>query len=593
MLNPILLGLLAAVVSIFIQAGASVVLFSKAWVFLVLGGGVGLFYLWALGALGALTHHESKINKPYDGLADLFIQIHSPEDPDSTLRWALHGLVSMCLALFGGVVGAEGAALEFSYAFASQTRVRALYRFDQIRRGDVVTSISAGLAATFGAPFAAILVPIELGMGGRTLSTVTGALSALFGVHFLAFLFRFKPFSLKRDLIFLPSQSWVSFPRILQLFAIIIGAGLFGAALIFVLSYFRRHLTSLFESSRKSSRIFSNYKIVFRVVFGGILLWLITSAYPAGHLALTSLFKQVVTLQFPSRQLGLLLFFELCGLAFALGCFGTAGIFWPLFLIGATFGSAVNQLFFHSGASEFHTLIIFAGSAGLWGSVLGTPLAGGVLAYELTGNLEILAVSLLSGLVSQWIRQSLKMPTLIHSNLKDRGAALVEGRSLAILNSILVKDVIVTDCEIATEHESIYELHSRLRPDRYPFVPVVNANGGYIGLLTAEQIERAYSSYKEHEQGKGVASGNTPEATINKSKLSLTTLFEVKDLLYLSGLKVASVKSSDNLSVTIGLFRAIPCLPALSDDGKVEGLLFAYNVRLAYDKEVARRSMQF
>jgi H+/Cl- antiporter ClcA len=55
----------------------------------------------------------------YDGLADLFVDIHVPNAGNSPLRWGFRGFISLLLATFGGAAGPEGAAIEFSQAFAN------------------------------------------------------------------------------------------------------------------------------------------------------------------------------------------------------------------------------------------------------------------------------------------------------------------------------------------------------------------------------------------------------------------------------------------------------------------------------------------
>src|SRR3954468_18316244 len=63
-----------------------------------------------------------QIIRYYDGLADLMIHIHSPSHPDTSLRWALRGILSFLLLLSGAPVGAEGPAVEFAQSLAIQTR---------------------------------------------------------------------------------------------------------------------------------------------------------------------------------------------------------------------------------------------------------------------------------------------------------------------------------------------------------------------------------------------------------------------------------------------------------------------------------------
>src|SRR6185437_2602269 len=90
------------------------------------------------------------------------------------------------LTLCGGIAGPEGAAVEISHALAMKLRARSARWFEQRRRTDAAMTLSAAVTAAFRAPFGGILLPIELGIGGRTLSSVISALTALLFSNFLA-----------------------------------------------------------------------------------------------------------------------------------------------------------------------------------------------------------------------------------------------------------------------------------------------------------------------------------------------------------------------------------------------------------------------
>ncbi|OFZ73976.1 MAG: hypothetical protein A3K03_06945 [Bdellovibrionales bacterium RIFOXYD1_FULL_44_7] len=105
---------------------------------------------------------------------------------------------------------------------------------------------------------------------------------------------------------------------------------------------------------------------------------------------------------------------------------------------------------------------------------------------------------------------------------------------------------------------------------------MTNAADKYVGLLTADMIQEGW-------QLQDPLASNSP----------LSKLLEAKDLLYRLGFKVPTIKISDHISITSRYFELIPCVPVLSDDNKVMGLLFAHNVRLAYDREVAKRALAF
>jgi CBS domain-containing protein len=126
----------------------------------------------------------------------------------------------------------------------------------------------------------------------------------------------------------------------------------------------------------------------------------------------------------------------------------------------------------------------------------------------------------------------------------------------------------VTDYETVFEDDLVKELTEKFLNSKQPFLPVVNRKGAYVGLLTLDLIQD------------GIATARGSD-----------TFFEVKDLLYRSKTKLKTVLDTDNLSKTSGVFGDHSCVAVLNTGGKVVGLLFAYSVRAAYDREVARRAL--
>lgn len=215
-----------------------------------------------------------------------------------------------------------------------------------------------------------------------------------------------------------------------------------------------------------------------------------------------------------------------------------------------------------------------AGGAAFWGALLAAPLSGGVLALELAQNVNVLIPCLIAGLVAQAVRRAVGVRPLIQSDLEARGQGLVHGRSAGVLSAIAVREAMVVDHEIVHEQEPVSEIYPRLLKSRYPFLPVVNSQNLYTGLLTVDLVQDAWRSQSDHS--------NAP----------LSKLLEAKDLLYRGGVKTPTVKVSDRLSSAAGNFDTVPCVPVLSDEGRVMGLLFIHNVRLAYDREMARRALE-
>lgn len=497
--------------------------------------------------------------RTYDGLADIFIHVHGPGKADSSLRWIMRGAISFLFTLFGGIVGPEGVAIETCHGVALRFRSRSSRWFEQRRRTDASVAISAGIAASFGSPFAAVLLPLELGLGGRTISTAIAALTAFIGIKFL-------PLSpAKFDIAgVLYGFRFSSYTEWLTILGIAILAGLVCVLLIRFFRYTQESLLDLFQT-----------QTWMRVMAGGVLLFLVIYTNKDAHLPVWTLLEQVLWSKRAVSEVSFLFISQLLSLALVVSAFGTIGIFWPLFALGGAFGYLVDFSIFQS-IPGFSAVAGIAGSVAFLGAILGAPLSAAVLAFELTQNIHILLPCLLAGFVARQIRFYVTPETLIEKDLEARGITLINGRQSAVLESIQAKDAMVTDFETVHEREQVAELFSRLLKFRYPFIPVVNGEGHYVGLLTADMIQEGWEL-------QGQNSANSP----------LSTLLEAKDLLYRAKFKAPVVKLTDRLTGTSGLFEEIPCLPVLGEDNKVLGLLFVYNVRLAYDREVAQQSLSF
>jgi predicted transcriptional regulator len=162
----------------------------------------------------------------------------------------------------------------------------------------------------------------------------------------------------------------------------------------------------------------------------------------------------------------------------------------------------------------------------------------------------------------------------VDKTMGARGVTIVEGRAVSVLESLSVRDAMVTDHEIVYEQESVSAIYPRLAHAKYPFFPVYNSQHVYSGLLTADVVAEAWRAHD-------------PKA----SHMPLSQLLEAKDLLYRYGLKPPTVKMHDRLTMVTGLFDEVPCVPVLGDRGEVVGLLFIHNVRFSYECGVAHHSL--
>lgn len=511
-----------------------------------------------------LLMDRSRTVRTYDGVADMIVPIHSPSVPETPARWAWAGLLSWCLTWLKGIVGPEGPAAEFSYATRLGFRSRSARWFEQRRRTESACVLTSAIAAAFNAPFAAVLVPVELGLGGRLLSSVICALSAAIAVKSGKRLFNLRSLDLSG---LLDGVDYSALRAWLMLAAIGVLAGLIAALWL-----------RFTESSRKALIRLSPNWISPRILAAGFFLFLLGLSVPLSGVPAQSTLQNLFLGNIGSEQAGILLAASALSLTLVLIGFGTVGVFWPVFALGGYFGFAIHQITIESLISNwlpstagYAPLMALAGGAAFWGAVLDLPIASGVLIFELTGDIQAALLSLGTALLAQRVARKLSV-SLTNACLKSKGLQIVEGRSLKILQQLKVRDAMVTDFETIHEQEPVNEVPARLLASRYPFLPVVRADGIYTGLVTVDMVQERL-----------LETVATPE---------VSRLFEVKDLLYSSGFKTNTLRSDDSLSSAQGFFDDIPCVPVVNKEGHIEGLLFVHHVRLAYEREMARRSLK-
>jgi H+/Cl- antiporter ClcA len=517
--------------------------------------------------LQQFLHRRKDGANSYCGFSDMLIHIHSPATPDSPTRWMVHGVISLLFSLFGGVVGAEGPAAEFAHAAAMSIQARSARWFEQRRRSDAATAVSAAVAATFHAPFAAILLPLELGMGGRTLGSLISALVAYLSVEFLSRHLGLEHFDTTGLLegyhlsgLINGWQNWM-LPVVLGLIV-----GIVSIAFI--------------KLTRHSEEVFHSWPRWIRPLIAGAVIAFVAYFYKPAHAPSWMLLEDVFWSKHSLMESSMILLALTLSVVMVISGFGTLGILTPLFAIGGIIGFGFNQWFW-SAMPGFSVVAGFAGVAALWGGVIGAPLTASVLIFEITGNQQVLIPCLIAGLLSREVCRLFGVQPIFQAELSGRGMKLIEGRSAAVLETLSVRQAMVSDQELIHEHEPVAAIYQRLLKSSYAFLPVVSSQGKYLGLLTADVILEAWQ-----ESSKSESTG-----PVKSTEEVVSSLVVAKDLLYRSGLKVPSIGAHDNLAASAGIFQEFPCVPAVDEDRRVVGMLFVYSVRLAYDREMAKRSL--
>ncbi|MCM0607103.1 MAG: chloride channel protein [Xanthomonadaceae bacterium] len=484
------------------------------------------------------------------GTSEILAHVHLPPEKTFSEHSFWRGMESVLLSMFGGRVGVEGAATSFAYAFALKSRTNSAQWFEQQRRTDAASALAAGIACMFGSPFAAIILPLELNLGGRTLSVAFSAAAAVATTQLFVTLGFTE--ALTPTTLFL--EFGVTLEQSLRLIFFTLSIGLlFGFLSVYFLV--------LTNSGREGWNHYRHKLWFLPASVGCLILFAILVAYPEGFGLPNALLEGLLNLKDSPTEMALTGLTQILSALVGVNFFGTVGVFTPIFVSGAGFAAALGTIFF--GAYSLPALL---GGSALLSGIFNTPLTAAFLAYELSGNWTVLLPCFIAAWVSREVVVRFRGRGLVDEELQFLGVELLSGRQRSILKSLKVSSAMVTDFDVVTHNESLTELHHRMEKSKYPFLPVIGQNNKYMGILTADIVEYAMSD-----------------------KTSQSLNLDAKDLLFRSGSRPKSIQVDDHLDIASEWFEETPLIPVLAEGDKIVGLLFVHNVRIAYDREVANR----
>ena len=262
---------------------------------------------------------------------------------------------------------------------------------------------------------------------------------------------------------------------------------------------------------------------------------------------------------------------KLLATCFTIGSGGSGGVFGPTLFIGGMLGGVVG-LGGHALLPELFPrpeAYVLVGMASFFAGVTSAPIGAMLMVAEMTGGYALLPPLMLVSVLAMVLTRG---RSIYVNQMKDRfhSPAHIGDLTIDVLEEMKVSDVFRPKADVSTVSpgtgfEALREL---VLASEDATVPVVAADGGLVGLVTAEQIR------------------------------------PVMDELHLDSFVVAgdicappvSLRSDDDLSRAHKLFHASGCpqIPVVADSGGSEtaeiiGLLDYRDMMRAYERELARR----
>jgi H+/Cl- antiporter ClcA len=390
-------------------------------------------------------------------------------------RAALAKPVSAALAIgTGGPFGAEGPIIVTGGALGSL--VGQLLPVSPSERKILVASgAAAGMAATFGAPLAAVVLAIELLLfefSTRAFIPLVVAASVAGGVH--AGLFGSGP------LFAVPPHDYTGLARLPLYVVLGLGCGLLAVVLSKGLFLTERWFRALPVSEFWHPVIGA---------FGFSLVGLgVPRALGVGYDAISDTLLGRIAL----GSIALLGLAKLVAWWVALASGTSGGTLAPILLIGASFGALVGHAA-NSVAPGLHVdpgAFALVAMAATFGAAARAPFTSIVFIFELTGNYQVILPLMLATVLADLVASGLMTESLMTEKLARRGLTVRGDYEVDVMRTTSVAKIMTTAVEALPADATIGDAMERFLASPHGAYPLVDGSGACTGIVTRGDLLR-------------------------------------------------------------------------------------------------------
>ena len=373
----------------------------------------------------------------------------------------------------GGPFGAEGPIIQTGAALGSlfgQTIGLSPY----YRRVLLASGAAAGMAATFTAPLAGILVAIELllfELRARSFIPVALAAATATGVriHFAGWkpLFPMPAFKLTGT-----NELW--------LFALLgILMGIVGLIMIRVLAW----LEDFFDE------LPIRHALIWSPVIGAVILGVLGYFYPEVFGTSYDTIRDMLNDRMSAHQLVGTSVAKFWALVISLGSGTTGGVFAPSLVVGGGLGAGYGMLcrhFFPRLVSDPGFYALFA-MAGVFGGIARAPLTSIVFLFELSHNPNSLLPLIVCVMISDGFVRLCSRDSIMTVKLVKRGLIILQDYSVPVLMRARIDQVIHKEfTQLRAEDELRTVLRTFVPGDS--LIPVVDDRGSLVGIVEPHDL---------------------------------------------------------------------------------------------------------
>ncbi len=197
----------------------------------------------------------------------------------------------------------------------------------------------------------------------------------------------------------------------------------------------------------------------------------------------------------------------------------SGGVFAPSLYLGAVLGGAYGLVASHllPGLAINPAAFALVGMAALLAGSVRAPLTATILLFEMTNDYRIILPVMLAVAASVLLSERIEHDSIYLASLVRIGIRLDRGRDVEVLRSLSVGEVMQTDAGAMPESETLAEATERLAQTRRHGLPVVNAQGNLVGMLTAQDIDKVEPGLRDSTTAGDVCTRDLVVAYPNES----------------------------------------------------------------------------
>ncbi len=188
----------------------------------------------------------------------------------------------------------------------------------------------------------------------------------------------------------------------------------------------------------------------------------------------------------------LIVFLKIFATSFTVGSGGSGGVFAPSLAIGGFLGAAMWIVVhnFFPNLIPIPAPLVIVGMMALFAGVGRVPIAVILMVSEMTGNLSLLAPSMIAVVISYYLTGS--KYTIYHSQVQTRAdsPAHMGEYNVPLMTRIFVSEAMNSDVQSLNEDDSVQKANQLILEKGFKGIPIVSKEGKVLGMVTLRDVER-------------------------------------------------------------------------------------------------------